>query len=285
MAMPPADPPLSEPASSSSRAVAILLAVAAIVAAIITARAALVASDATSAWTDSVGVEQRRGALFLEQFRYTYAIEGDQAFMLTIAEEKAAALRAAAAAPDLAPEVVTALTAEAQVQQQLRDLVGPSVEMASDPRYVLPDGGYDLQQRLADERATDPEAVAEDPLVEMAAGDAAADEANRLMLATIGVAMAFLCGALAQAFGRHRRLLLALGWVALAAGSVAAIAVTVATPAPAAPATTGAATTGARTTGARTTGARTTGAAATRILTPGMADTPSDAPSRARTGA
>ena len=270
--MPTADPPPPEPASSSSRAVAILLAVAAIVAAIITARAARVASDATSAWADSVSVEQRRGALFLEQFRYTYAIEGDQAFMLTIAEEKAAALRAAAAVPGLAPEVVTALTAEAQVQQQLRDLVGPSSEIVSDPRYVLPDGGYDLQQRLADERADDPEAVAQDPLVEMAAGDAAADEANRLMLATIGVAMAFLCGALAQAFGRHRRLLLALGWVALAAGVVAAIAVTVATPLPATPA-------------AATTGSATSAAATTGMTTHAAAGMPADVPSPARTGA
>jgi hypothetical protein len=222
--------PAPEPASSS-RAVAILLAVAAIVAAIITARASLVASDATSAWNDSVSVEQRRGALFLEQFRYTYAIEGDQAFMLTIAEEQAAALRAAAADPSLAPDVIAALTAEAQVQQQLRDLVGPSSEIVSDPRYVLPDGGYDLQLRLADTRAENPDDLAADPLADMAAGDAAADEANLLMLATIGVAMAFLCGALAQAFGRRRRMLLAVGWVALALGAVAAIAITLDAPA------------------------------------------------------
>lgn len=226
----PAEPAAPPEHASSSRAVAILLAVAAIVAAIITARASLVASDATSAWNDSVSVEQRRGALFLEQFRYTYAVEGDQAFMLAIAEEKAAALRAAAAAPSLAPDVAAALTAEAQVQQQLRDLVGPSSEIVSDPRYVLPDGGYDLQRRLADTRAEDPDNVNADPLVDMAKGDAAADEANRLMLATVGVAMAFLCGALAQAFGRHRRLLLTAGWVALALGATAAIAITLDAP-------------------------------------------------------
>ena len=221
----PAADDLAAASGSSSRAVAILLAVAAIVAAIITARASLVASDATSAWNGAVSVEQRRGAMLLEQFRYTYAIEGDQAFMIATAEEKAAALRAAAAAPSLPPDVAAALAAEAEVQQQLRDLVGPSSEIVSDPRYVLPDGGYDLQRRLADTRAADPENIALDPLIEMAAGDAAADEANRLMLATIGVAMAFLCGALAQAFGRHRRLLLTLGWAALAVGSAAAVAI------------------------------------------------------------
>jgi hypothetical protein len=218
-----------EPASNS-RAVAILLAVAAIVAAIITGRAALVASDATSAWNSSVGVEQRRGALFMEQFRYTYSVEGDQAFMLAIAEEKAAALRDAAAAPSRAPEVAAALVAEAQVQQQLRDLVGPASEIVSDARYVLPDGGYDLQQRLADSRAENPDDLAADPLVEMAAGDAAADEANRLMLATLGVAMAFLCGALAQAFASRRRLLLTIGWIALGMGLAAAIAITLDVP-------------------------------------------------------
>lgn len=227
---PTADAEALEIVERTSRAVPILLAIAAIVAAIITARASLVASDATSAWNSGVGVEQRRGGLLLEQLRYTYAIEGDQAFMLTIAEERAAALRAAAAAPSLAPEVATALLAEAQVQQQLRDLVGPSAEIVNEARYVLPDGGYDLQRRLSDTRAEDPEALAEEPLADMARGDAAADEANQLMLATIGVAMAFLCGALAQAFGRHRRLLLGIGWVALGLGVAAAVAVTLDVP-------------------------------------------------------
>ena len=45
------------------------------------------------------------------------------------------------------------------------------------------------------------------------------------MLATLGIGAAFLCGALAQAFTRRRRPLLVLGWLALAAGAAAALAI------------------------------------------------------------
>lgn len=215
-------------ADGSSRAVAVLLAVAAIVAAIITARASLVSSDATSAWNDSVAVEQRRGAQLLEEMRYAYSVEGDVAFMLTITEERAASLRAAADAAEAAgqpSEVTRTLRQEADALQQVRDLAGPASDVVSNARYALPGGGYDIQRRLADTRAEDPDGMRADPLLEVATGDAAASESNRLMLSTIGVAMAFLCGALAQAFGRHRRMLLLLGWLALGVGAAAALAI------------------------------------------------------------
>ena len=74
-------------------------------AAIVTARASLVASDATSDWNKSVAREQKRGALLLEGIRYTYGTEGDQAFMLATATLKAQALReAAAGAPARSPD-------------------------------------------------------------------------------------------------------------------------------------------------------------------------------------
>ena len=214
-------PPAAQ--DKSSRAVAVLLAIAAIVAAIVTARASLVASDATSDWNKSVAREQKRGALLLQGIRYTYGTEGDQAFMLAAATVTAQALReAAAGAP---AEVKAALEAEAAVQQQVVDLVGPAMEIVSDPRYALPDGGYDLQLRLADAREADLGDPVDDPLDALAAGDAAQAEANRLMLATLGIGAAFLCGALAQAFTRRRRPLLVLGWLALAAGAAAALAI------------------------------------------------------------
>ena len=213
---------------TSSRAVAVLLAIAAIVAAIITARASLVASDATSDWNQSVAREQKRGALLLQGIRYTYGTEGDAAFMIATAAAKAQALRdAVATAPD---EIKPALEAEAAVHQQLVDLVGPSSELVSDPRYALPDGGYDLQLRLADDRAAEPGGPPDDPIEALAAGDAAQAEANRLMLATLGIGIAFLCGALAQAFSRRRRPLLVLGWLALAAGAAAALAIELGVP-------------------------------------------------------
>jgi hypothetical protein len=221
--VPTHDRPGGAPQEKGSRAVALLLAVAAIVAATITARASLVGSEATSAWQTAVGDEQRRGALLLEQVRYAYGSEGDLAFMIVAAQEQADAMREAI--PGASPAVAAALETEAGVQEQVAELVKPASEIASDPRYELASGGYDLQLRLADERRSNPDDLANDPLAQVAAGDAAADHAVRLMLTTIAVGVAFLFGALAQAAHRRRRVLLVLGWIALGVASVAAVAV------------------------------------------------------------
>lgn len=142
------------------------------------------------------------------------------AMMIITAHVRAQELRAAAAGQP--PEVATIVESEALVQQQVADLVGPNSELYTDPRYRLESGGVDLQLRLADSRAKE---VEDDPLAALAQGDAKADTASRLMLTTLLIACAFLSGALAQAFARRRRVLLTFGWVALAAGGVAAIAV------------------------------------------------------------
>jgi hypothetical protein len=206
-----------------SRGVALLLAIAAVIAAIITARASLVSNDASDAWGTAVGDEQRRGALLLEQVRYTYGSEGDLAFMIASAETQADALHRAG--PAQSPDVAAQVEAEAQVQDQVVDLVLPASEVASDPRYALPSGGYDLELRLADERLSNPDDVATDPPARMAEGDAAASLAERLMQTTIAVGVAFLFGALAQTTRRRRRPLLLLGWVSVAVAVVAAIVV------------------------------------------------------------
>lgn len=212
--------PTPQDRDQGGRAVPFLLAVAAIVAAIVTARAALLGSDATSAWQMSVGDEQRRGAMLLEGVRYTYGVEGDMAFMIITADVRAQELRAAMDGQP--PEVAAALESEARVQQQVVDLVGPSSELIADPRYQLDSGGVDIQLRLADTRAAD---VDTDPMATLAGGDAASERASRLMLATLAIAGAFLFGALAQTFRGRRRPLLGLGWAALAVGCGAAIAI------------------------------------------------------------
>ena len=217
---PGADPADRADREQGGRAVPLLLAMAAIVAALVTARAALLGSDATSDWQRSVGDEQRRGAMLLEEVRYTYGSEGDMAMMIITADVQAQELRAVAAGQP--PEVVAIVESEAQVQQQLVDLVGPSSELYTDPRYRIDSGGVDLQLRLADSRAED---AGDDPLVALAQGDGAADTASRLMLTTLFIAGAFLLGAIAQALRRRPRILLAIGWVALESGSKAAIAV------------------------------------------------------------
>jgi hypothetical protein len=220
--VPASDPPPVK--DTASRAVALLLAVAAIVAAIVTARASIVGSDATSAWTASVGAEQRRGAFLLEGVRYTYTTEGDLGFLIASAQVQVEELTAIASGQP--PDLAARIDAETRVHQGVLDGVLPASELASDPRYALPGGGYDLELRLADERLeAEGDITAIDPLADVAAGDVAADHATLLMLSTIGIGAAFLLGSLAQALSRRRRALLALGWVTLAIAATVAVVV------------------------------------------------------------
>jgi hypothetical protein len=205
-----------------SRAVALLLGVAAIVAAILTARAALLSSDASSDWQLAVRQELKRGTLAVEQVNYVYGTEAVQAFGVATANVRAD--EAAKLAPSAAPDAAARLQFEAQVQQQVSQATVSSSAVASDPKYALPDGGYDMQRRMADERATTPADVALAPDEPMAAGDALADRANRMMSTTIAIGATFLFGALAQAFRRRRLVLLALGWGALTVGALLALA-------------------------------------------------------------
>jgi hypothetical protein len=177
---------------------------------------------------DSVGDEQRRGALLQEEVRYIYGSEASVGFMVLIAEVRAQELRAIAAGQP--PAVAARLEAEARIQQTVVDLVSDNTSLLSDPRYRLASGGLDVQQRLADERAAEPSVVAIDPLGTLAVGDVEADHSVRLMLATIAIATAFLFGALAQAFQRRRQTLLLLGWLALLAGGAWAVAVELGVP-------------------------------------------------------
>jgi hypothetical protein len=208
------------PQEKGSRAVALLLAIAAVFAAIVTARASLIASDATSYWQDAVAVEQRRGALLLEEVRYTYGVEGEMAFRIATDQVIAEELRAIG--PLQSPDVAARVDREAQVHEQVVQLVGPTQDLISDPAYRLPDGGYDLQLRLAHQRAGD-KAEANDPAADFEAGDAAAERSDRLLVVTVIIGGAFLLGALAQPLRRRRRLLLSLGWVCLGVSVVAAL--------------------------------------------------------------
>jgi hypothetical protein len=206
-----------------SRAVPFLLAVAAIVAALVTARAALLASDASVLWIRSVGEEQKRGAMLQEEVRYAYGTEGTVGFMLLTYQARAEELRANA---DGQPATTAGrLLTEAQGQQSVVDLVGSDSPLFTDPRYRLPSGGLDLELRLADARAGDPDSLALDPIATLEAGDAAAERSDRLLLTTILIAAAFLFGSLAQAFRGRRRPLLVMGWIVLVAGGAAALAI------------------------------------------------------------
>ncbi|MFO1541547.1 MAG: hypothetical protein ACKOTZ_14085 [Chloroflexota bacterium] len=212
--------------TGGGRTVAILLALAAILAAAVSARAGLYASDATSAWTAAVGTEQKRGALRLADVRDVYGAQADQALMVASARLRADRLRAAMT--DAAPEVVVALEVEARVHDQVAT-IGASgqspLRILADPVYLLPSGAYDLPRVLADARAALGAEIAADPAAALADGDRAAARSQLLLALTIPIACVFLAGALAQAWRRFRRPLLATGWVVLGAAGVSAVVV------------------------------------------------------------
>lgn len=98
-------------------------------------------------------------------------------------------------------EIGAAPTLEADVQKTLAESFLPNSEIAADPRYALPEGGFDLAMRLADDRALDPSLLAVDPASEQAAGDRASAKGVMLMAAGLPVGLTLFLGALATAFG------------------------------------------------------------------------------------
>ena len=211
---------------TGSRAVARLLAVAAVLAALIGARASLLGSDATSAWADTVVMEQKRSALLLGDVRSIWGGKANEA--LIIETERVLAQSMRDAIPSAAPDVAVRLDSEARIHDGVTDLMTGgsfSSELTTDPRYRLASGGFDLSGLLADTRAADQETVAIDPDARLAEGDAAFDRQVRLMALGILIGAAFLAGALAQAFRSRRRALLVLGWGALAAAAIPALIV------------------------------------------------------------
>jgi len=206
------------------RAVALLLALAAIAAALVTARAALLIGDASGAWQSALRLEVKRSALALEDIRFVYGSEAVLTFGIAIAEVRAEEQRARASGD---PELAAILEAEAQVYEGALEGLRLASEIASDPRYALSGGGYDLQLRIADARLRAPDTLAIDPDATMESGNRASERGVRMISSAVVVAFALLFGALAQSLKRRRMLLLVLGWAALLAGGSLAIAVEV----------------------------------------------------------
>jgi hypothetical protein len=205
--------------------VALLLAAAAIVAAVITARASVVGGQATDLWQQSVREEERRGAILIQGVRFTYGEEGDVAFMIAMSEARAAALEEASASA--APDIAERLAAEAQVHAQVAQVMRDSVSLASDPRFQLPSGGYDLEAALAAARSEVGDDQLPDPLATVRMADEASRHAIRILAVTVVVGLAFLAGSLAQVLHSRRRVLLVAGWVTLLAAVGLAVVVEV----------------------------------------------------------
>jgi len=200
--------------------VALLLATAAVVAAIITLVALDSANDASGAWQSSLRQDVKRGVAAVEDIRFIYEVEGPAAFQVATQEVQAQEYRTAASSA--APEIRTQLDARAQVLEMTVEALRPSVAMAV-PAYALSAGGYDVLKRLS-ERLADPTRIVTDPDTTMALGDAAAARGDRLIDSIVIIGFAFLFGALAQTFTSARRKLLAMGWLVLGLGALAAVA-------------------------------------------------------------
>lgn len=221
----PAPSPATSDASGEhgARSVALLLGAAAVLAAIIGARAAALSSEAGDHWQEALRTETKRAAAALEDTRVVYSEELRPALQVVEARLLRDEMEAAAAAAPGA--AARALRIETEVQAAVIDTIERTSELATAPEYALPGGGVDLGRRLADARMAKPDVVALDPDAAMAAGDARAALAIRMMLALLPVSVAALLGALAQPFARRRRILLGAGLAALGAGAAAALAV------------------------------------------------------------
>ncbi len=207
------------------RAVPVRLAEAAGVAAVQATWASFVSNDASDSWQAALREEIRRSAATIEDVRYTFTSEGSIAYEVTQARVLEQEFRAEAARRTGAQQA--ALEAEAATQAKIAEAILPSSEVASDPKYALPEGGFDLIQRLADNRARFPDLAAIDPTVDQTAGDRAATRAVLIVTPGIPVAITLMLGALAKAFGRYRRQLLTAGTVTLAVAVAMALLVAV----------------------------------------------------------
>jgi hypothetical protein len=204
---------------SATRNVAALLAIAAILAALITARASFLSSDASSAWQRALRTDVKRSAAAQEDIRYLYQSEMPIAMKVETAAQRASFMRTAAGGAS--GSVRDRLLFEADLYDQVVTSLQPASPLSGRPDLAFPGGGIDLAKALADQRNQNPALVALDPEHDMTDGDTVALKARRVTLSTIPIAVGVLLGALAQPFGRRRRLLVALGAVAVGIGALA----------------------------------------------------------------
>lgn len=202
--------------------VALVAAAAAVVIALLGVRASMLGSEASAIWQQAVRQEVKRAAATVETVRYLYETEAVATLEVVRATIVAEEYRRAA---DLAQGAAKeALLAEAARADQLVTLYRAGSPIASDPKYALEGGGYDIVGRLVDLRAEYPDLVAIDPDGMEQAGDRLAAKATVAIASAIPASVTFLFAALANAFPARRRTLVGGGVVALLVSVVAALA-------------------------------------------------------------
>jgi hypothetical protein len=184
--------------------VAWLAVAAAIATAVLPCWAALLSAKADGGWQTALREELTWGAALVEDARFIYSDEAPDIVRVEMAEARVAALRRVAAdRSDLPAEVARAeARAELELAYRTRQRLRLSVEQ--ERTYRRPDGSFDLQRRLADERNLHPHLVRMDPELRQAAGDHAGGQAGWVAAATLPVAAGFILAALAYRAG-HRR--------------------------------------------------------------------------------
>jgi hypothetical protein len=205
-----ASQPPPPPGAETPTIVAVLLAAAAVVAAVIGARAASVGDDGSDTYHKSIRGDVKAGAGLVEDVRFVYQEEAALAFQ--VAESLARSAESRLQAQESEGLARTLLETDAGAQEGIVETLRKSSDLAFDPKYDLPKGGYDVLQRLADIRAENPDLVAIDA---DATEERATDlnfESALLIATTVPAALAFLCGALANGFPTARRWLVPVGF-------------------------------------------------------------------------
>lgn len=203
--------------------VAILLTLAAVLAALIGTRVSMISKSASEDWQSALRTEVKRSAAAMEDIRYLYGSEVPIAIRILEARILQDDLRTAATTAT--GPAAAALKTEADIQAGIIDGLKSSSNLAANPAYELPSGGFDLARRLADLRAQGPKLVALDPDGLQAAGDSLAHKAELLTLALLPTSIGAFLGVLAQPFKRRRALLLTAGAIAIAVGALVALGV------------------------------------------------------------
>jgi hypothetical protein len=206
---------LRRPRLVSDLQIGILLAAAALFAAIFGSYASVLLSRAESAWQESVRLDIKRAGALSEDVRYVYQGEAPLAFSAAKNLALYQAVHNEESSRSGATKVALEVEASVDFDTAKAELKSSGFDSA---QYLPASGGIDVGRRLADVRNERPNLVHIDPLLAANSADSHSRQAERLIAATIPLAVAFLLGALARGFAGGGERLVRAGFIVLAMG-------------------------------------------------------------------
>jgi hypothetical protein len=202
----------------------ILLAVAAAIAAALGGWSSVLADAGSDTWHEAVREHVKQAAGAVEDIRFVYDEEALTALQVAEARILSDEYRAAGGRTTGLPREI--LVVEGDGQEEAAAVLEAGSEMARDPRYDDPrSDGFDVALRLADVRQENPGLLALRPGATQDEGSRLSAKASLLLLATVLVAVAFVCGALVYGFPGWGRALVVAGFVFVGLGVAAAVAI------------------------------------------------------------